>query len=480
MTGTPDMPAAEMTMYETIAALLEKEASPFVPSGPTIGEIAALAAGFRDFFARSRTPADEPVCLCVENRSHLLAAVLASLAGAPPFILPHACHPQVLKEAQGERPFRMILADVAVEAPKGAAVIDIAACRPGHGPLKLTRPPKQPLVFLFTGGSTGKPRLWSKTPENLFGEAFHLAGSLGIGPADLILSTVGPQHIYGLLGSVLLPFIASAQVIGRTCTFPREILGALRRDSATILVSVPAHYRALRATDLTRHALRIALSSAAPLDPEDAAAFLDKTGLAIREIYGSTETGGMGMRTSGENHGSWKPFTCLDWKILADRLCVRSPFVSPDLPRDEAGFFTTADRAAADDGNRFRVLGRADRIVKIAGKRVDLEEIREKIRRIPGVTDAHVTTVPLKGARQMEIVALVASDQPARQVRAAVRSLDDPYGRPRRIRIVRAVPVLPNGKVDRHRIEKLFAAPHRPKAAEGLTDRVPPSPPPYP
>jgi len=154
--------------------------------------------------------------------------------------------------------------------------------------------------------------------------------------------------------------------------------------------------------------------------------------------------------------------------------------VSPDLPRDESGFFVTADRAAPVAGNRFLILGRADRIVKIAGKRVDLEEIREKLRRIPGVTDAHVTTVPLKGARQTEIVALVASDQPARQVRAAVRSLDDPYGRPRRIRIVRALPVLPNGKVDRQRVEQLFAAPHRPKAAGGLTDRAPLSPPPHP
>jgi acyl-coenzyme A synthetase/AMP-(fatty) acid ligase len=469
-----------MTMYKTIAALLEKKACPFAPSGQTIGEIAALAAGFRDFFARSRAPADEPVCLCVENRSHLLAAVLASLAGAPPFILPHACHPQVLKEVHGERPFRLILTDGTVEAPEGAAVIPIAACRPACGPLALVRPPRQPFLSLFTGGSTGKPRLWSKTPENLFGEAFHLARSLGIGPADLILSTVGPQHIYGLLGSVLLPFVASARVIGRTCTFPREILSALCRERATLLLSVPAHYRALRATDLARHALRIALSSAAPLDPEDAAAFLDKTGLAIREIYGSTETGGMAMRSYGGNHGSWEPFACLDWKILADRLCVRSPFVSPDLPRDESGFFVTADRAAPVAGNRFLILGRADRIVKIAGKRVDLEEIREKIRRIPGVTDAHVTTVPLKGARQTEIVALVASDQPARQVRAAIRSLDDPYGRPRRIRIVRALPVLPNGKVDRQRVEQLFAAPHRPKADEGLTDRAPLSPPPHP
>ncbi len=462
-------------MYKTIAGLLKNRTRPFRSSGPNIGEIAALAAGLRDTFIHMGAPADEPVCLCVRDRPHLLAAMLASLAGAPPFILPHASDPQILREAYETTPFKLILADAAVEAPEGAAVIRMEACSPvGNDPLALVRPPEKPFLSLFTGGSTGTPRLWSKTPENLFGEAFHLAKSLGVGPADLILSTVGPRHIYGLLGSVLLPFVASARVLGRTCTFPREILGALQREGATVLVSVPAHYRAIRAADLSRHALRIALSSAAPLDPKDAEVFLDKTGLAITEIYGSTETGGVATRTYGENHGSYEPFTCLDWKILSERLCVRSPFVSPDLPRDEAGFFMTADRAAAADGNRFRVLGRADHIVKIAGKRVDLEEIREKIRRIPGVTDAYVAAFPVKGARQVEIAALLACERPSREVRAAVRSMHDLYGRPRRIRVVREIPLLANGKIDRQRVERLFAA-RRPGEAEhlALTDDIP-------
>jgi acyl-coenzyme A synthetase/AMP-(fatty) acid ligase len=460
-------------MYETIKTLLKNTSRPFAVSGPTVGEIAALAAGMRDAFRHLGAPADEPVCLCVEQRSHLLAALLASLAGAPPLILPHAFEPQILREVHEARPFRMILADIAVEPPEGTTVIVTEACRPSEAPLTLVHPTQKPFVWLFTGGSTGKPKLWSKTPANLFGEALHLARSFALGPADLILPTVGPRHIYGLLGSVLLPFVASARVLGRTCTFPREILSALRKEGATVLLSVPAHYRALRAAEPWRHNLRLAISSSAPLDPEDAAFFLKKTGLAITELYGSTETGGMATRTYVENQGSWEPFACLDWKILAERLCVRSTFVSPDLPRDEEGFFMTSDRVAAAGGNRFRVLGRADRIVKVAGKRVDLEEIREKIRRIPGVTDAHVTAVPLKGARLAEIVALVASDRPAREVRAAVRSMDDPYGRPRRIRIVRAIPVLANGKIDRQRVEQLLAAPHRPKSTESLTDNAP-------
>ena len=445
-------------MYRTIRALLKKSDCSFTPSGPTIGEIEALAAGIKDHLNERGAPADEPVCLCVEERSHLLAALLASIAGAPPFILPHAFQPQVLEEVHGALPFRLILADTAVEPPEGTVSVGIEECRPSQGLLKLVRPPDEAFLSLFTGGSTGKPRMWAKTPVNLFGEAINLAKTFGIGGSDLILPTVPPQHIYGLLFSVLLPFVASARVLGRTYTFPQEILSALQTEGATVLVSVPIHYRAMRTGGIRRCSLRLALSSAAPLDGEDAAFFREQTGLAITEIYGSTETGGMATRTYGANHGSWEPFACIDWKILSDHLCVRSAFVSPDLPRDSEGFFMTADRVAEAGENRFMLRGRADHVVKVAGKRVDLEEIREKIRRIPGVADAYVTAVPLKRARQAEVAALVASDLPARSLRTAIRSMDESAGRPRMIRVVGTIPILPNGKVDREQIDQILGA----------------------
>jgi acyl-coenzyme A synthetase/AMP-(fatty) acid ligase len=449
-------------MYKTITALLENRSCNFTPSGPSIGEIEALALGIRNAFIRRGVPADELVCLCLEERHHLLAALLASMAGAPVFILPHSFHSQVLKEIQETKPFRFILADTAVDPSAGTNVITVGECSPDDRPLQLVRPPDRPFVSLFTGGSTGKPRIWDKTPANLFGEAIHLARTFGIGQSDLLLSTVPPQHIYGLLGSVLLPFVASAQVLRHTSTFPREILSTLQNERATVLVSVPIHYRALRSEGLQRFSLRLALSSAAPLDSEDAAFFLQKTGLAITEIYGSTETGGMATRSYGSDHGSWEPFSCIDWKILSDRLCVRSDFVSPDLPCDAEGFFMTADCVAEAGEKRFMFLGRADHIVKIGGKRVDLEEIREKIRRIPGVNDAYVTAAPLNGAGRVEISALVASDLPARKLSATIRSMEDPYGRPRRIRVVKTIPVLSNGKIDRQRIDQLLFASHLP------------------
>ena len=438
-------------------SLLAKPERPFCPGGPTVGQIAARAAGIGEALARLGAPADEPVALCVEGRANLLACLLATLAGAPPLILPHAFERPTLDEARKARPFALLIADGPVDAPAGTTVLPLADCPPlpGKRVLRPVRPLDEPFLFLFTGGSTGTPRLWSKTPANLFGEALHLARSYAVGPGDRILATVPPRHIYGLLASVLLPFVAAAPVVDRSSAFPREILAGLE-EGATVLVGVPAHYGAIRGLAPRPRALRLALSSAAPLDPGDADAFREETGIAITEIYGSTETGGMATRASG-GRGPWTPFAGLEWQIRDERLAVRSPFLSPDLPRDPAGFFQTADRVADAGEGRFAFLGRADQIIKIAGKRVDLAEIRERVRRIPGVRDAQVVAFPHRGVRHAEIAALVATDLAAGELAAAIRNLDIPYGRLRRVRIVPAIPVLPNGKLDREALTRLLA-----------------------
>jgi acyl-CoA synthetase (AMP-forming)/AMP-acid ligase II len=103
-----------------------------------------------------------------------------------------------------------------------------------------------------------------------------------------------------------------------------------------------------------------------------------------------------------------------------------------------------------------------------------MEEIREKIRRIPGVRDAYVTAAPLAGARQAQIAALVATDLSARELRSAIRSMDEHYGRPRRMRIVKAIPFLPNGKIDRQRVDQLLFAP-RLSRTEGDPTAAPPA-----
>jgi acyl-coenzyme A synthetase/AMP-(fatty) acid ligase len=68
----------------------------------------------------------------------------------------------------------------------------------------------------------------------------------------------------------------------------------------------------------------------------------------------------------------------------------------------------------------------------------------------------------------VEIAALVVSDLPLRKLKTAIRLLDEPYGRPRRIRAVPSIPVLPNGKIDRQEVDRLLAFLPRLDAEEGI------------
>jgi acyl-coenzyme A synthetase/AMP-(fatty) acid ligase len=223
-------------------------------------------------------------------------------------------------------------------------------------------------------------------------------------------------------------------------------------------VSVPVHYRVLNGAGIKAPRLRLALSSAGPLDSEDALAFYRQTGIGPEELYGSTETGGIACRSTAMGRNLLEPFECLEWKISHDRLCVKSPFISPDIPVDEHGFFMTGDRAAIVDKNHFTLLGRADGVVKVGGKRVDLNDIQDKIKRIPKIRDAFLFSIRGRKGRGTDIAAVVESDMDETELRQVLSRMLEQYALPRRIRIVDKMPSTSTGKYDREAITKLFDA----------------------
>jgi acyl-coenzyme A synthetase/AMP-(fatty) acid ligase len=216
------------------------------------------------------------------------------------------------------------------------------------------------------------------------------------------------------------------------------------------------HYQVLKTDDLQRHNLRMAFSSAGVLDKEDAAYFHGTTGLDITEIYGSTETGGVATRCRSQDGESWQPLTTVDCKICDGKLHVRSDYISPTLPRDAEGFFITADRADSDGHNRFILQGRADDIVKIGGKRVDLAAVQTKLKQIPGVRDAVVVSLITGKGRQNKLAALVATHLDVLQLRRHIAAVSEAYAVPKHIVVAKEIPVTSTGKYDRIMIERIL------------------------
>jgi len=422
-------------------------------SGFTLGEIYALAAGLKKTLCRRG--AEKTVCLCTENKAVIAASILASLSGACKLVLPHSFSSHALVEMYEAVGFDAAIADHPEELP-GVEIITPLAGNPDDLDPDSMRNPDEPFLYLFTGGSTGKPKVWSKSPRNLLAEALYLRDKFDVTSKDLLVSTVPPYHIYGLLFTILLPLLTHARVMPEIFTFPQEIIATINRHKATVLVSVPIHYRSMKVDNLFLPSLKIAFSSSGVLNRSDASYFLKKNGIGITEIYGSTETGGIATRNINENTESWQPVDIVDWRLSGKRLAVRSDFVSREMEREPDGFCVTGDEVQADKSGRFFLLGRADGIVKVAGKRVDLLDVQNKIQTLPAVRDVVVIALPAEKGRENVIAALVACDLTEIQLKKMLIEKLEPYAMPRRIKIVPSITRTTTGKTDFRRVEKFF------------------------
>jgi acyl-coenzyme A synthetase/AMP-(fatty) acid ligase len=323
-------------------------------------------------------------------------------------------------------------------------------------------PAEQYLLTLFTSGSTGAPRGCPKSAAQLLGEAqMHAQGACR--GARRVVSTVPPFHIYGMLFGVLVPLMGGAAFLRETPLHARTVAASLSRFQADFLVSVPAHLMALGALspgELPK--LRGAFSSGAPLAAETSEGLEKRFGLRVTEVLGSTETGGIAMRQRPTE--PWRPLPGVRVQVGEEgEMLLDSPFVAADAPRP----FPCADRVALADGGGFHHLGRRDRVVKVASKRVDLDDVVERMLALPGVLDAAVLAEPTASARgNVILAAAVAPTWSPSALREALAARLDWVVVPRRIVCVPRLPREPTGKLQRDKLLSLFGG--TPASDEGL------------
>ncbi|SFK19189.1 non-ribosomal peptide synthetase [Methylocapsa palsarum] len=128
---------------------------------------------------------------------------------------------------------------------------------------------------------------------------------------------------------------------------------------------------------------------------------------------------------------------------------------APDIFGADANarMYRTGDLVRRRADGIVEFVGRADRQVKISGKRVELEEVEAAMRRLPYVADA-VAQVRDRGEAQRQIVAYAAGRDGARLDAALLRQqmlqIAPSYMTPAHIFVLDALPLTPSGKVDRN------------------------------
>ena len=179
-------------------------------------------------------------------------------------------------------------------------------------------------------------------------------------------------------------------------------------------------------------------------------------GARVVSTYGMSETCG-GCVYDG------RPLDGVAVKIGADaRVRIGGPVVftgydgRPDLTAaaKEGDWFLTQDLGRIDHDGLLEVTGRVDDVVISGGVNVPAPAVAARLRAHPDVRDAEVVGVPDDEWGQA-VVAVLVGDVALDDVRGWVAAEHPRAWAPRRVVTVAALPLLPNGKVDRLAVERI-------------------------
>lgn len=347
-----------------------------------------------------------------------------------------------------------------------AAPEDLPCIEPAATPVAVTRPldPEALQLVVFTSGSTGQPQALPKRLRQLFDEVTALEQAFGAAaPGAAVLASVSHQHVYGLLFRVLWPLATGRPLQALPLVVLEDLTELTPPGARAILVASPAHLS--RLPQVQNAPVDQVFSSGAPLPDAALPDCLRVFGRAPIEVYGSSETGGVAWRQRDPGAPlHWQALPGVEWRIEDDALWLRSPHL------DDTGWMPSADRAAAVPGG-FELRGRADRIVKIAEKRVSLTAMEAALRASPLIADLRL--VPLAEPREQLGVVAVPSEAGwrlhdaqgrralAEALRAGLVDVMERVALPRRFRFLPELPLNAQGKSTQARLLAEFD-PRRP------------------
>ena len=325
---------------------------------------------------------------------------------------------------------------------------------PTHRSIPTETAPDTPVAVLFTSGSTGHAQLVPKTFQNFAGEARSLDRLFRTtGEQVRILTTLPFEHMYGYMYGFFWPRLLGLEAPTSRITLPAVLAKELQQSDLPIwLITTPLHLNAFAETGLRTETVTRVFSATSPLSPSLAAQAEQCFGVAVIDIYGSTETGTIASRHVPGESDLWE---CIPGRSLTQCADGRAQLDCVDLSRPEL----LNDVLELSSPRQFRVLGRSADLVKVAGKRTSLGALNAALLSAPGVRDG-CFWVPdhHEDTDVVRLVAFVALRAGATKdaVIAHLRTHIYPLFLPRPLLIVDNLPRDAVGKLPRESLRELY------------------------
>ncbi|KJJ98348.1 malonyl-CoA synthase [Pseudomonas sp. 21] len=344
-------------------------------------------------------------------------------------------------------------------------------------------------AILYTSGTTGRSKGAMISHGNLVSNARALVDAWQITGEDWLLHALPIFHIHGLFVACNSLLMAGGSMLFLSKFDAAQMLRLL--PQVNLLMGVPTFYtRLLDQPGLTREAvahMRLFISGSAPLTAETHKAFSERTGMAILERYGMTETG---MNTSNPLDGQriagtvGFPLPGVELRITdpsqseptplpqgePGMIEVRGPNVfqgywrMPEKTAEELradGYFMTGDIGFVDERGYVQIVGRNKDMIISGGFNVYPKELEEILDTLPGVVESAVIGVPHPDFGEGVTAVLVATQGQAPSEAQVLAALDGKLARfkqPKRVMVVDALPRNVMGKVQKNVLREQFKA----------------------
>ena len=357
-----------------------------------------------------------------------------------------------------------------------------------------------PAVWLFSGGTTGRPKGVIQSHASFANSTeCYARGVLGYGADDITLSVPKLYFGYATGSNLLFPLAAGASAVlfPERCTAD-ELFAQIARHRPTILVNVPTMVNHMvshpGAGDQDLSCLRLATSAGEALPPSLHQRWNELFGVELLDGLGTAE---MWHIFISNRPGAVRPGT-LGTAVPGFEVSLR------DEDGDEAGpgdvgrmrvrggsrasgywqhpresrrafageWYISGDMMTRDEDGYFTYQGRADDLLKVSGKWFSPREAEECLLRHRDVKEAAVVGIATEdGLIIPEAFVVLAPGADPATARARIRSHVgerlESYKHPRRVNIMSDLPRTHLGKVDRGALKQ---GPADPGAGPGTLD----------
>jgi long-chain acyl-CoA synthetase len=434
-------------------------------------ELAQAKASVVRYVAERGLAAGDRVVLAVSN-GPLFAAVWAAIleSGASP-VLAHSATPAAeLRDIAKRSGARFLVTETDDPASGGSflagqpginlsVLAEQAAAEPNAANF-------QSVPLHLTSGTTGEPKIALRPGPCAVAEALHYIETLAIDDSDVLLCVTPMSHAYAYGMCLMVPLLASASLLTMRQFNHRLAERALAEMGVTIFPAVPAilDVLLLDSSASSLGAPGAVLSAGAPLAAKTANAWLERYGLPVRPLYGTTETGGISIHEpSSEFDGSvGHPMKGVEVAVSPEgTLRVRSSSMMAgylesggrgafcvDRSPISDGWFRTTDLAQIEPRGRIFLQARESEVISVFGFKVLPSEVEAVIAELPGVVEVKVYAGRHRSGSGIVQAAIVWRDElNEEQIRQHCERRLVYYKRPTVYRRLAALPRMSSGKI---------------------------------